>query len=143
MFEHDLGDQVVAEQEPGQGDVQAHAAAGLAGLGVHELADRTARSAAVARKRYGRRGEADRPPGTAGPAGRRPVAPRLSHSGGTREPRDVLAEAASRGATTIAVTDTPASPFAAHADPVLATRVRATGLRPEAVRPYRGDGGGS
>ncbi|MGW1641835.1 MurR/RpiR family transcriptional regulator [Streptomyces lavendulae] len=65
--------------------------------------------------------------------GRGDVALVLSHSGGTREPRDVLAEAASRGATTIAVTDVPASPLAAQADLVLATRVRATGLRSEAV----------
>ncbi|MFJ8159716.1 MurR/RpiR family transcriptional regulator [Streptomyces sp. NPDC096136] len=57
----------------------------------------------------------------------------LSHSGGTREPREVLAEAASRGATTIAVTNAPASPLAVHAELVLATSVHAAGLRAEAV----------
>ncbi|MFF2195387.1 MurR/RpiR family transcriptional regulator [Streptomyces sp. NPDC058157] len=65
--------------------------------------------------------------------GRGDVAVVLSHSGSTREPREVLAEAASRGATTIAVTNDPASPLAARAELVLATCVRATGLRAEAV----------
>ncbi|MGE7386987.1 MurR/RpiR family transcriptional regulator [Streptomyces sp. NPDC004126] len=65
--------------------------------------------------------------------GRGDVALVLSHSGGTREPREVLAEAASRGATTIAVTNDPESPLAAHAELTLATCVRASGLRAEAV----------
>ncbi|MFD0378946.1 MurR/RpiR family transcriptional regulator [Streptomyces sp. NPDC127112] len=65
--------------------------------------------------------------------GRGDVALVLSHSGGTREPREVLAEAASRGATTVAVTNAPASPLALHAELVLATSVRAAGLRAEAV----------
>ncbi|MFE2169803.1 MurR/RpiR family transcriptional regulator [Streptomyces sp. NPDC059447] len=65
--------------------------------------------------------------------GRGDVALVLSHGGGTREAREVLAEAASRGATTIAVTNDPDSPLAEHAELVLLTCVRATGLRAEAV----------
>ncbi|MBA0049958.1 MurR/RpiR family transcriptional regulator [Streptomyces sp. AJS327] len=57
----------------------------------------------------------------------------LSHSGGTRESCDVLAEAVSRGATTVAVTNDPGSPLARHAELTLATRVRAVGLSTEAV----------
>ncbi|GAA0291093.1 MurR/RpiR family transcriptional regulator [Streptomyces polychromogenes] len=65
--------------------------------------------------------------------GRGDVALVLSHSGGTREAREVLAEAASRGATTIAVTNDPASPCTEHAELVLLTCVRSAGLRAEAV----------
>lgn len=52
----------------------------------------------------------------------------VSHSGTTRETRDVLAEAASRGATTIALTNEPDSTLARHAELALLTRVRATGV---------------
>ncbi|WP_194292911.1 MurR/RpiR family transcriptional regulator [Streptomyces smaragdinus] len=57
----------------------------------------------------------------------------VSHTGATREPRDVLAEAASRGATTVAVTNDPDAPLARHADLALATRVRATGVSSAAL----------
>ncbi|WP_030902102.1 MurR/RpiR family transcriptional regulator [Streptomyces sp. NRRL F-5126] len=47
----------------------------------------------------------------------------LSHSGRTREVADLAAEAASRGATTVAVVGDPASPLARRVDTVLATTV--------------------
>jgi DNA-binding MurR/RpiR family transcriptional regulator len=47
----------------------------------------------------------------------------ISHSGRTREVADLAAEAASRGATAIAVTNDPASPLARRVDLVLATAV--------------------
>ncbi|MER8044416.1 MurR/RpiR family transcriptional regulator [Streptomyces sp. NPDC094032] len=65
--------------------------------------------------------------------GRGDVALVLSHSGGTREAHEVLAEAASRGATTIAVTNAPESPLAEQAELVLLTCVGGAGLRAEAV----------
>lgn len=48
----------------------------------------------------------------------------VSHSGRTREVTDLAVEAASRGATTVALTNDPGSPLALHADLVLATAVR-------------------
>ncbi|MEV6012347.1 MurR/RpiR family transcriptional regulator [Streptomyces sp. NPDC051976] len=49
----------------------------------------------------------------------------ISHSGHTREVADLAAEAASRGATAIALTNDPASPLARRVDLVLATAVPA------------------
>jgi DNA-binding MurR/RpiR family transcriptional regulator len=51
----------------------------------------------------------------------------LSHSGRTREVTDLAVEAASRGATTIAITNDPRSPLARRVDLVLATTVRSDG----------------
>jgi DNA-binding MurR/RpiR family transcriptional regulator len=51
----------------------------------------------------------------------------LSHSGCTREVADLAAEAASRGATTVAITNDTGSPLADRVDLVLATSVRADG----------------
>lgn len=65
--------------------------------------------------------------------GRGDVSLVLSHSGGTREAREVLVEADFRGAATIAVTNDPGSPLAEHAGLVLLTCVRSAGLRAEAV----------
>ena len=48
----------------------------------------------------------------------------ISHSGRTREVTDLAAEAASRGATTVAVTNDLGSPLARRVDTVLATAVR-------------------
>lgn len=52
----------------------------------------------------------------------------LSHSGRTREVTDLATEAASRGATTVAITNDLGSPLARQVDLVLATTVRADGL---------------
>jgi DNA-binding MurR/RpiR family transcriptional regulator len=49
------------------------------------------------------------------------VAIAISHTGQTRETTEMLAEAASRGATTVALTSVPRSPLAELADLVLAT----------------------
>ncbi|MEU8568999.1 MurR/RpiR family transcriptional regulator [Streptomyces pathocidini] len=57
----------------------------------------------------------------------------VSHSGRTREVVDLLTEAVSRGATTVAVTNAADSPLAARADLVLATDVRADGLSHETI----------
>jgi DNA-binding MurR/RpiR family transcriptional regulator len=51
----------------------------------------------------------------------------LSHSGRTREVTDLAVEAASRGATTVAITNDPGSPLARRVDLVLATTVRSDG----------------
>jgi DNA-binding MurR/RpiR family transcriptional regulator len=48
----------------------------------------------------------------------------ISHSGRTREVIDLAAEAASRGATTVALTNDPESPLARRVDLVLASSVR-------------------
>lgn len=48
----------------------------------------------------------------------------ISHSGRTREVTDLAAEAASQGATTVAVTNDPHAPLARRVDLVLATTVR-------------------
>lgn len=61
------------------------------------------------------------------------VALGVSHSGATRETIEMLAEAGSRGATTIALTSFPRSPLAELADVVLLTAAQATTFRPDAL----------
>lgn len=61
------------------------------------------------------------------------VALGISHSGQTRETIEMLAEADSRGATTIALTSFPLSPLAGVADLVLLTATQATTFRPDAL----------
>ncbi|NJC70349.1 MurR/RpiR family transcriptional regulator [Planosporangium thailandense] len=61
------------------------------------------------------------------------VALGVSHSGQTREVIEVLAEASSKGATTIALTSFPRSPLADVADIVLLTATQATTFRPDAL----------
>lgn len=61
------------------------------------------------------------------------VALGVSHSGQTRETIEMLAEAGSRGATTVAVTGFPRSPLAELADIALLTASRATTFRPDAL----------
>ncbi len=56
----------------------------------------------------------------------------MSHSGATRETIEMLAEAGSHGATTIALTSFPRSPLAELADLVLLTATQATTFRPDA-----------
>ena len=102
------------------------------------------------RQRAGRRGDAVQPaphrrgrrgPGptctTAWPAPRcsraGDVALGISHSGETGETIEMLAEASSRGATTIALTSFPRSPLAELADIVLLTATQATTFRPDAL----------
>jgi DNA-binding MurR/RpiR family transcriptional regulator len=51
----------------------------------------------------------------------------LSHSGRTREVTDLAVEAASRGATTVAITNDTGSPLARRVDLVLSTTVRSDG----------------
>jgi DNA-binding MurR/RpiR family transcriptional regulator len=57
----------------------------------------------------------------------------ISHSGRTREVHDLVTEAASHGAFTIAVTDERRSPAAGNADLVLSTSVGDLGYRTEAI----------
>jgi len=57
----------------------------------------------------------------------------ISHSGQTRETTEMVAEAGSRGATTIALTSFPRSPLAEVADIVLLTATHATTFRPDAL----------
>jgi DNA-binding MurR/RpiR family transcriptional regulator len=73
--------------------------------------------------------------GLAGAALLRPgdVALGVSHSGETRETIEMLAEAGSHGATTIALTSFPHSPLAELADIVLITASQATTFRPDAL----------
>ncbi|HEX2772912.1 MAG TPA: MurR/RpiR family transcriptional regulator, partial [Micromonosporaceae bacterium] len=59
------------------------------------------------------------------------VALGVSHSGETRETIEMLAEAGSHGATTIALTSFPRSPLAELADLVLVTATQATTFRPD------------
>nr|WP_269128945.1 MurR/RpiR family transcriptional regulator [Nonomuraea sp. K271] len=59
------------------------------------------------------------------------VAIGISHSGRTREVIEVLAEAGSHGAITVAVTSQPRSPLAEGAELVLTTASRATSFRSE------------
>ncbi|NUS05653.1 MAG: SIS domain-containing protein, partial [Nonomuraea sp.] len=59
------------------------------------------------------------------------VAIGISHSGRTREVIEVLAEAGSHGAITVAVTSQPRSPLAEVAELVLTTASRATSFRSE------------
>ncbi|HEX5597532.1 MAG TPA: MurR/RpiR family transcriptional regulator [Micromonosporaceae bacterium] len=61
------------------------------------------------------------------------VALGISHTGQTRETIEVLAEAGSSGATTIALTSFPRSPLAETADIVLVTASQATTFRPDAL----------
>ncbi|GAA0723700.1 MurR/RpiR family transcriptional regulator [Dactylosporangium roseum] len=61
------------------------------------------------------------------------VALGISHSGQTRETIEMIAEASSRGATTIALTSFPRSPLAEVADIVLLTATQATTFRPDAL----------
>ncbi|GAB3154504.1 MurR/RpiR family transcriptional regulator [Micromonospora sonneratiae] len=61
------------------------------------------------------------------------VALGISHSGQTRETIETLAEAASRGATTVALTSFPRSALAELADIVLLTATQATTFRPDAL----------
>jgi DNA-binding MurR/RpiR family transcriptional regulator len=61
------------------------------------------------------------------------VAVGISHSGHTRETIEMLAEAGSRGATTVALTSFPRSQLAEVADLVLATATQATTFRPDAL----------
>jgi DNA-binding MurR/RpiR family transcriptional regulator len=61
------------------------------------------------------------------------VALGVSHSGQTRETTEMLAEAGSRGACTIALTSFPRSPLADVADIVLLTAAQATTFRPDAL----------
>lgn len=63
----------------------------------------------------------------------RDVAVGISHSGQTRETIEMLAEAGSRGATTVALTSFPRSPLAEVAELVLATATQATTFRPDAL----------
>jgi DNA-binding MurR/RpiR family transcriptional regulator len=65
--------------------------------------------------------------------GRGDVVVAISHSGRTREACDLVAEARSRGAMTIAITNDPESPVAQLAELVLATVVREVGLRTETI----------
>jgi DNA-binding MurR/RpiR family transcriptional regulator len=61
------------------------------------------------------------------------VAMGISHSGQTRETIEMLAEAGSHGATTVALTSFPRSPLAELADIVLVTATQATTFRPDAL----------
>ena len=61
------------------------------------------------------------------------VALGISHSGQTRETIEMIAEAGSHGATTIALTSFPRSPLADVADIVLLTATQATTFRPDAL----------
>ncbi|MEJ3750524.1 MurR/RpiR family transcriptional regulator [Actinomycetes bacterium KLBMP 9797] len=61
------------------------------------------------------------------------VALGISHSGGTRETIEMLAESGSHGATTVALTSFPKSPLAELADIVLLTATQATTFRPDAL----------
>jgi DNA-binding MurR/RpiR family transcriptional regulator len=61
------------------------------------------------------------------------VAIGISHSGQTRQTVDLLAEAGSNGATTVALTTAPHSPLAELADAVLVHGMQATTYRPDAL----------
>ncbi|SDZ12158.1 transcriptional regulator, RpiR family [Micromonospora pattaloongensis] len=61
------------------------------------------------------------------------VALGISHSGQTRETIEMLAEAGSHGATTVALTSFPRSPLAELAEIVLVTATQATTFRPDAL----------
>ena len=61
------------------------------------------------------------------------VALAVSHTGQTRETIEMLAEAGSSGATTIALTSFPRSPLAEVADIVLLHAMQATTFRPDAL----------
>jgi len=57
----------------------------------------------------------------------------ISHSGQTRETIEMIAEAGSHGAVTVALTSFPRSPLAELADVVLLTASQATTFRPDAL----------
>jgi DNA-binding MurR/RpiR family transcriptional regulator len=61
------------------------------------------------------------------------VAMGISHSGQTRETIEMIAEAGTHGAVTIALTSFPRSPLAEVADIVLLTATQATTFRPDAL----------
>jgi DNA-binding MurR/RpiR family transcriptional regulator len=61
------------------------------------------------------------------------VALGVSHTGQTRETIEMLAEAGSSGATTVALTSFPRSPLAEVADIVLLHAMQATTFRPDAL----------
>jgi DNA-binding MurR/RpiR family transcriptional regulator len=61
------------------------------------------------------------------------VAIGVSHSGHDRETVEILAEAGSRGARTVAVTGFPAAPLAGVADVVLLTAAEPATFRPDAM----------
>jgi DNA-binding MurR/RpiR family transcriptional regulator len=61
------------------------------------------------------------------------VALGISHSGQTRETTEMIAEAGSRGAVTVALTKFPRSPLAEVADIVLLTAAQDTTFRPDAL----------
>jgi DNA-binding MurR/RpiR family transcriptional regulator len=61
------------------------------------------------------------------------VALGISHSGQTRETIELIAEAGSHGASTVALTSFPRSPLAEVADIVLLTATQATTFRPDAL----------
>ncbi|GAB4048772.1 MurR/RpiR family transcriptional regulator [Catellatospora paridis] len=61
------------------------------------------------------------------------VALGISHSGQTRETIEMVAEAGSRGAITVALTSFPRSPLADVADVVLTTATQATTFRPDSL----------
>ncbi|MEV6967091.1 MurR/RpiR family transcriptional regulator, partial [Hamadaea sp. NPDC051192] len=61
------------------------------------------------------------------------VALGISHSGQTRETIEMIAEAGSHGATTIALTSFPRSPLTDVADDLLLTATQATTFRPDAL----------
>lgn len=61
------------------------------------------------------------------------VALGISHSGQTGETIELIAEAGSHGATTVALTSFPRSPLAELADIVLLTATQATTFRPDAL----------
>ncbi|MEV4117015.1 MurR/RpiR family transcriptional regulator [Nonomuraea sp. NPDC049695] len=65
--------------------------------------------------------------------GRGDVVVAISHSGRTQEVRDLVAEARSHGATTIAITNDVASPVADRSELVLATGVRELGFSTETI----------
>ncbi|MFI9596460.1 MurR/RpiR family transcriptional regulator [Nonomuraea sp. NPDC052265] len=62
----------------------------------------------------------------------------ISHSGRTKEVVDLVSEAMSHGAATIAICNDPASPLAARAELTLLTRVAQTGFRTEAMAARHG-----
>ncbi|MFI6600629.1 MurR/RpiR family transcriptional regulator [Nonomuraea sp. NPDC050536] len=70
--------------------------------------------------------------------GPRDVVVAISHSGRTKEAVDMVTEAVSHGAATIAICNDHASPLAARADLLLLTSVRQTGFRTESLASRHG-----
>ncbi|MEU7898239.1 MurR/RpiR family transcriptional regulator [Nonomuraea sp. NPDC049152] len=62
----------------------------------------------------------------------------ISHSGRTKEVVDLVTEAMTHGAATIAICNDPASPLAARAELTLLTRVQQTGFRTESLAARHG-----